>query len=117
MIGMGWATRFPHLIERIVVLNTAAFHLPRGKSFSVSLKLARIPGVSDLLVRGLGAFSRAANRLCVKRKPLAPEVARAYLAPYDSWQSRIAVHRFVQDIPLRKGDRAYAVVSETADKL
>jgi haloalkane dehalogenase len=37
-----------------------------------------------------------------------------YLAPYDSWEHRRAVHRFVQDIPLTPADRAYAVVAKTA---
>ncbi len=117
MIGMGWATRFPQRVERILVLNTAAFHLPRGSSIPFSLKLARTPGLGGLLVRGLNGFSLAANRLCVSRKPMPPDVSRGYLAPYDSWRNRIAVHRFVQDIPLAPSDRAYAVVSETADKL
>ena len=35
----------------------------------------------------------------------------AYLAPYDSWSNRIAVHRFVQDIPLKPSDPAYEIVS------
>ena len=29
MIGMAWAARFPERVKRLVVLNTAAFHLPR----------------------------------------------------------------------------------------
>jgi haloalkane dehalogenase len=36
-----------------------------------------------------------------------------YLRPYDSWQHRIGVHRFVQDIPLGPGDRSFAVLTET----
>ena len=41
----------------------------------------------------------------------------AYLAPYDSWANRLAVHRFVQDIPLNPQDRAYALVERTAGGL
>ena len=88
MIGMGWATRFPQRVERILVLNTAAFHLPRGSSMPLSLKLARTPGLGGLLVRGLNVFSLAANRLCVNRRPMTPAVSRGYLAPYDSWRNR-----------------------------
>ena len=33
-------------------------------------------------------------------KPLAPLVKRGYLLPYDSWESRVATHAFVLDIPL-----------------
>ena len=44
------------------------------------------------------------------------DVRDAYLAPYDSWANRIAVHRFVQDIPLRPGDRGYDLVSWVAGR-
>jgi len=39
------------------------------------------------------------------------------LAPYDSWAHRIAVHRFVQDIPLTNADPAYDIVQSTANEL
>ena len=32
-------------------------------------------------------------------KPLAPDVKAGLLAPYDSWDSRIAIQQFVADIP------------------
>jgi haloalkane dehalogenase len=41
----------------------------------------------------------------------------AYAAPYDSWEHRIAIQRFVQDIPLRPGDRCYDLVSWVEDRL
>jgi haloalkane dehalogenase len=31
---------------------------------------------------------------------LRPEIAAGFLAPYDSWRHRVALHRFVQDIPM-----------------
>jgi haloalkane dehalogenase len=34
-------------------------------------------------------------------RPLAPDVKRGFLFPYDSWDNRVAVHRFVQDIPMK----------------
>ena len=45
------------------------------------------------------------------------DVRAAYLAPYDSWANRIAVLRFVQDIPLKPEDPSYTVVSEVEEKL
>ena len=117
MIGMAWATRHADRIARLVVLNTAAFPLPPGKRFPAALALARVPGLGALLVRGANAFSRAAVRRCVTRKPMSDEVAAGYLEPYDSWAHRIAIHRFVQDIPLGAGDRAYEIVRRTAEEL
>jgi haloalkane dehalogenase len=108
LIGMAWAQRFPERVGRLVILNTAAF-LPAGKRLPWQLRLAR-SWLGPLLVRGLNLFVRGAVRSCVVR-PLPPEVRAAYLAPYDSWQHRIAVLRFVQDIPLRPGDRGYDVLA------
>jgi haloalkane dehalogenase len=116
MIGMAYASRHPERVKRLVVLNTAAFRLPPGKPLPWSLWLCRNTPLGPLLVRGLNAFSRAAVRWCSAR-PLPPEVRAAYLAPYDSWENRIAVLRFVQDIPLRPGDRSYELVRSAEEGL
>ena len=117
MIGMAWATQHSDRIARLIVMNTAAFPLPATKNLPASLALARTPGIGALLVRGANAFSRGAVRYCVTRRPMSKAVATGYLEPYDNWAHRIAVHRFVQDIPLKENDRAYAIVRETADAL
>ncbi len=41
----------------------------------------------------------------------------AYLAPYNSWHNRLSVHRFIQDIPLNRADRAFDVVANTEQSL
>jgi haloalkane dehalogenase len=112
MIGMTYAAWHPKRVRRLVVLNTAAFHLPRAKRFPWQLRLCRNPLLGPVLVRGLNAFSRGAVRVCCTRRPLSAEARAAYLAPYDSWKNRVAVLRFVQDIPLRPGDRSYELVGE-----
>lgn len=117
MIGMGYASRHPERIGRIVVLNTAAFHLPKEKTFPLGLKICRDTLLGTLLVRGLNAFSVGASMVGCKKHPMSNELMQAYRAPYDSWANRIATLRFVQDIPLAPGDRNYALVSEIADGL
>ncbi len=117
MIGMAWAALNPDRIARLVIMNTAAFPLPSDKTFPLPLMLARTPGIGALMVRGANAFSRGAVRYCVTRRPMTEEVAAGYLEPYDSWAHRIAVHRFVQDIPLEENDRAYPIMKETGDAL
>lgn len=116
MIGMAYATKYPDRIKRLVILNTGAFHLPKSKGVPWQLKLAR-GFLGSLLVRGFGAFSRGAVQSCVTRRPMPSDVGRAYCAPYNSWANRIAVHRFVQDIPLQPGDRGYDLVSQVAERL
>ena len=110
MIGMAWAARRPEAIRRLVVLNTAAFPLPQGKDLPRSLRFCRNTLLGGLMVRGFNAFARAAASRGVVAGPLSPSVRRAYLAPYDSWANRIAVLRFVQDIPLGAADHAYGQV-------
>jgi pimeloyl-ACP methyl ester carboxylesterase len=114
MIGMAYAVRHPERIKRLVILNTAAFHLPKEKPFPLALKICRDTRLGALLVRGLNAFSLAASFVGCKRNPMPAELRRAYRLPYDTWQNRIATLRFVQDIPLAPGDRNYDLVSAVA---
>jgi pimeloyl-ACP methyl ester carboxylesterase len=115
-IGMAYASRHPERVRRLVVLNTAAFRMPAGKRLLWSLRLCRTPYLGPLLVRGLNAFSRGAVRFCCRR-PLPRAVRDGYLAPYDSWKNRIALLRFVQDIPLAPGDRAYDLLVQVESGL
>jgi haloalkane dehalogenase len=117
MIGLGWAVRHPDRIKRLVVLNTAAFHLPKSKPFPWQLWMVRDTPLGPLMVRGLNAFSRGASHVACSRKHLSSEIRDAYCAPYDNWNDRIATLRFVQDIPLKPGDRCYDIVSDTAGRL
>jgi len=96
-IGFGFATRHPEMIGRIVILNTAAFfseHIPRR------IALCRAGIFGKILVRGFNGFAGPASRMSTVR-PLAPAVKRGFLFPYNSWANRVAVHRFVQDIPMK----------------
>src|SRR5262249_37712127 len=50
MIGMGFAARQPDRIRRLIVSNTAAFHLPHSKRFPWSLKLGRNTRLGSWLI-------------------------------------------------------------------
>ncbi|MGB5373867.1 MAG: alpha/beta fold hydrolase [Polyangiales bacterium] len=117
MIGMGWAHRHPELVARLVVLNTAAFPMPSTKRLPASLWLARDTKAGALLVRGFNAFARGATRLAVTRVRLPKEVRDGLCAPYDSWDHRRAVLRFVQDIPLKESDPSFSLVREVGEHL
>jgi haloalkane dehalogenase len=99
-IGFGWAGRRPERVGRIVILNTAAFasdHIPRR------IALCRTPLVGEFLVRGLNGFAEPATWMAMKTRRLSWDERRAYLFPYGSWADRVAVHRFVRDIPMEPG--------------
>ena len=117
MIGMGYAVRHRARIARLALMNTAAFTLPSGKSLPWSLRLSRTPLLGALAVRGLNLFCRGALSECVKTAQLSAAERAGYLAPYDSWANRLAVHRFVQDIPLHPRDESYACVAHVEREL
>jgi len=116
MIAMAWATAHPERVERIALMNTAAFPMPNDMRFPGVLRFTRT-AVGSLLVRGGNAFALGASHLCTARTPMSRAVRRAYRAPYDSWAHRIATLRFVQDIPLDPRDPSYAIVEATGQKL
>ncbi|MGW8312316.1 MAG: alpha/beta fold hydrolase [Desulfuromonadales bacterium] len=112
MIGMAYASRHPERIARLVILNTAAFHLPAGKKFPLALKICRDTTLGRFLVLRMNLFALMAARVGCKRNPMPETLRGAYCAPYDSVSNRIATLRFVQDIPLKPGDPGYELVSE-----
>jgi pimeloyl-ACP methyl ester carboxylesterase len=117
IIGMTFAARHPDRVARLVVCNTAAFHRPARKSFPWALSLFRDTPLGSWLVRGLNLFVRGTGWIGCKERGLPSVVRDAYAAPYDSWAHRIAIHRFVQDIPLRPGEPSYELISGVQDRL
>ena len=107
-IGMGWAGRHPERVAGAVVLNTAAFPSPR---LPLRIAVCRWPLLGALVVRGLNGFARAAVYMAVTRR-MRPGVAAGFLAPYDSWRHRVALHRFVQDIPMGPAHPSWSTLVE-----
>jgi len=106
-IGMGYAVRHPEKIGSLVILNTAAFPLNR---IPWRINICRIPILGEIIIRGFNGFAYPATVMAVER-PLAPEVKRGYLGPYDSWRNRVAVHRFVRDIPMNPRHPSWPTLS------
>ncbi len=118
MIGLAFAVRHPEAVSRIVLLNTAGFPLPEKKLLPWQIGLVKRLGRFEWPVRGLNAFVRGALRTAsVKPGRMTPEVRQGYLAPYDSWDHRIAVQRFVEDIPLGPEHRTWGLVQEVSTGL
>jgi len=113
-IGFGLATRYPELIDRIVILNTAAF---LSKRIPLRIALCRAPGIGSWLVRSLNGFAGPATRMAMHARSLSRDEKRGYLFPYDSWSNRVAVHRFVTDIPMEKDHPTRVTMKEIEEKL
>ena len=95
-IGFGVAVRQPEKIGKLLVMNTAAFHLDQ---IPWRIALCRKPLLGEFIVRALNGFAWPATYMATNRR-LSRIVRQGFLAPYNSWENRAAVARFVQDIPL-----------------
>jgi len=113
-IGFGFAARHPHMVHRLVILNTSAFAADRilGR-----IALCGMPLVGPLIVRGLNGFAGAATRMAMHRRVLTPDEKRGYLFPYDSWMNRVAVDAFVRDIPVKPAHRTWPILAEVEQGL
>jgi haloalkane dehalogenase len=113
-IGFGYARREPERVRRFVIFNTAAFFGPVPRR----LLACRIPILGALAVRRLNLFALAATRIaCKSPERMTSEVKRGYLLPYDSYRNRVAVLRFVQDIPTRPSHPSYALLESIESSL
>jgi cis-3-alkyl-4-acyloxetan-2-one decarboxylase len=112
-IGLGAFRDSPELVERLVILNTAAFLSPRVPK---RILLCRLPVLGAFLVRGLNAFAGLAARMAVVQA-LPKAVRKGFLLPYDSWANRVAVWRFVRDIPHEINHPTRPVVADIENKL
>jgi pimeloyl-ACP methyl ester carboxylesterase len=112
-IGLGALLSKPEQLGRVVILNTAAF---ADKMIPWRIKLCGAPVFGEWIVRTLNGFAGPATWMAVAH-PLPPEVKQGYLYPYSDWGSRIAIHRFVQDIPKGRGTASDRALAEVERKL
>lgn len=112
-IGFGLVTRYPELFDRIVILNTAAYpseHIPQR------INLLRQGKFGEWLTRKFNLFAWPATFMTTEKK-LPRAIKEGYLLPYDNYENRIAVARFVQDIPMEKDHRTYQTLAQIESKL
>lgn len=110
VIGMAYAVKYPERIRRLVVMNSAAFLFPPGKRLPMRLRFVRDCGpISTPAVLGLNLFCLGALSMAAETT-LSKPVRIGLLAPYNSWRNRLAILRFVQDIPLKPTDPSYSIV-------
>jgi pimeloyl-ACP methyl ester carboxylesterase len=109
-IGLGAAVAEPERFSRLVLFNTGAF---RSTRIPLRIRACRTPVLGQWAVQGLNAFARAALTMAVAEPArMTPAVRAGLLAPYNSWRNRIAVHRFVLDIPLAADHPSYGALTE-----
>ncbi len=98
-IGYLAALEHADRIQRLVTFNTALSLLPLPKV----LTMLRLPLYGSVIIRGLNGLLRTGLRSGVEHPERFEKNVRAgYLAPYGSWAHRIALLRFVQEIPMEE---------------
>ena len=113
-IGLLAAVREPNRFAKLVLSNTAAF---RSERMPWQIGLARSP-VGKLLVRGPNLFVRGLMRQGVAdRANITAGERRGYLWPYSSWRDRVALHRFVKDVPTAPGHPSWPHLLEVEEGL
>jgi pimeloyl-ACP methyl ester carboxylesterase len=107
-IGLGAAVQCPERFDRIVLFNTGAFPPP---FVPLRILVCRTPLLGMFALRGMNLFARAALRMATSKPDRMTRAVRAgLLAPYDSWQHRVAIDRFVKDIPLTRRHPTWQVL-------
>lgn len=114
-IGFGWAMRHASLLKRMVVFNSTAFLT--GK-MPLRIRVCGLPILGSALVRGMNAFSRASLLMAIRQpKRMTPQIRRGYLMPYDNFANRIAVWRFIRDIPLGPSVPSYELLQRMGTEI
>jgi len=109
-IGLGAAVARPERIDKLVILNTAAF-VPPYIPFRIAA--CRIPIIGSLAIRYANAFAWTATWMAIDRLKKLPAATKSgLLYPYRTPADRIAIDRFVQDIPMQKNHRTWEVLDQ-----
>lgn len=111
-IGMGLATKYPHLIKKMVVMNTAAF---KSLEIPMRINILRNP-LGEWFIRKFNGFSGPATFMATT-KGLSPLVKKGFTLPYHDYNSRIATAKFVRDIPMNENHPTYKTLKTIEDKL
>lgn len=114
-IGLGAALAAPERFSRLVLFNTGAFPPP---FMPLPIRLCRTPLLGRVAVQGLNLFARAALRMATEKpERFTPAVRAGLLAPYDGWENRRAIERFVADIPMTRRHSTWQRLQDTEDQL
>ncbi len=98
-IGLGWAAARPQMVASVTLLNTGT-RIPPDYQLPWQLTLFKKAAPLGVLLAQYGhLFARGLVFMGTSRT-LSPEVKNGLLAPYNRAEKRLAIARFIEDIPL-----------------
>ncbi len=107
-IGAGLALRFPERLKSLTLMNTAAF---LSENIPARINILRTPFLGEWAIRKANLFAYPAIYMAPKKK-LSPLAKKGLLFPYANSDERIAIARFVQDIPMSKTHKTYPILEK-----
>lgn len=107
-VGLGFATRHPGRIKRLVLMNTWAFAPWPGGPFPRLLELIRSDRGEAFVLKKNGYLEPALTGTTFHREKLTATVMEAYRAPFPTPESRLALLCWSRDIPVQETDASYA---------
>src|SRR3989440_5681746 len=111
-VGLGFATRHPERIKRLVLMNTWAFAPWPGGAFPRLLELIRSERGEAFVLKKNGYLEPALLGTTHHTEHLTKTVMAAYRAPFPTPESRLAMLCWSRDIPIQETDVSYAEMKQ-----
>ena len=112
-IGLGLDGKRARREGKTVILNTAAFADAR---LPFRIAACRLPWVGEALIRHCNAFAGVAVWMAPASR-LPDAVKRGFLWPYQNSRDRVAIARFVQDIPMHPSHPSFPTLLQIEKSL
>jgi haloalkane dehalogenase len=116
-VGLGFASRHPARIKRLILMNTWAFARWPGGPLPRLLEIIRSPRGEAFVLAKNGYVRPALLGTTAQPDRLTDAVLAAYLAPFQTPESRRALLCWSRDIPFVADDPSYAEMQRIEDGL
>ena len=111
-VGLGVATRHPHWIKRLILMNTWAFAPWPGGPFPRLIEIIRSDRGEKFVLEKNGYLEPALMGTTHYPEKLTKSVMDAYRAPFPTPASRRALLCWSRDIPIGETDPSYAEMKQ-----
>ena len=116
-VGLGFATRHPDRIKRLVLMNTWACAPWPGAPFPRLIELIRSERGEKFILERNGYLEPALLGTTHRPQNLTKTVLDAYRAPYPTPESRLALLCWSRDIPFQETDPSYPEMKRVEEGL
>ena len=116
-VGLGFATRHPERIKRLVLMNTWAFAPWPGGPFPRLLELIRSARGDAFVLKKNGYLEAALKGTTHHPEYLTETIMQSYHAPFPTPESRLAMLCWSRDIPVQETDASYAEMKRIEEHL